>query len=149
MNAIKTRKSSDIADINTARTYDFHMRWIETDPVYPYPTLLISGHREYCDYHVDIRFLETVYIACAPSFDNDFIWRMATEKEAAMMYVCADEDRAKVYCIEEDFSVYVPPLYSPPQREARKFFIVAWGLEITLSYDETLEDQVSNWGQLI
>ena len=33
------------------------------------------------------------------------------------------------------------------QREARKFYIVAWGLEVTLSHDEPLEERVSNWGR--
>jgi hypothetical protein len=142
----KTRKSSDITDINALGMYEFHMGEIENDPSYPYPTLRMYGHKGYPDYFVHIRFLETVYIACTPSFDNGFIWRMATKEEATTMHAYADEERAKVYCIEEDLSGYVPPLYSPLQREVRKFFIVAWGLEITLKYDERFEDTVSGWG---
>lgn len=143
MNEMRMRRSTDITDINTLHMYDFNMGGIESDPKYPYPTLLISGNVGYPNYLVDIRFRETVYIACAPSFDYSFTWRLATEEEAAVLKRCADEDRATVYCIEEDISGYHPPL----QREARKFFIVAWGLEITLLYSEALEDMVSNWGQ--
>lgn len=141
----KTRKSSNITDVNALGMYDFRMGEIENDPIYPYPTLRMYGHRGYAGYLVDIRFLETVYIACSPSFDYIFTWRMATEEEAKKMYVIADENQAKVYCIEEDISLYRTPL----ERKARKFFIVAWGLEITLKYDEGLEDKVANWGQPI
>lgn len=109
----------------------YYMKGIESDPNYPYPTLHMYGHKGYAGYIVHIRFGETVYIACAPSFDYSFIWRMATEEEAAMMRVQADEPLAKVYCMEEDISLYRTPL----EREARKFFIVAWGVEITLTYD--------------
>lgn len=145
----KIRKSSDIMDVNALGMYDFRMGGTESDPIYPYPTLLIYGHRGYAGYLVDIRFLETVYIACSLSFDNIFTWRMATEEEAEKMYVIAgetdkaDEYRAKVYCIEEDISLYRTPI----ERAARKFFIVAWGVEITLKYDERFEDSVANWGQ--
>lgn len=139
----KIRKSSDITDVNALGMYDFRTGGIENDPAYPYPTLLIYGHRGYAGYLVDIRFLETAYIACSPSFDYIFTWRMATEEEAEKMYVIADENRAKVYCIEEDISLYRTPL----EREARKFFIVAWDVEVTLKYDEVLEDRVANWGQ--
>lgn len=145
----KTRKSSNITDVNLLGMYDFRMGGIENDPAYPYPTLLMYGHRGYAGYLVDIRFLETVYIACSPSFDYSFTWRMATPEEAEKMYVIADEIdkaeeyRAKVYCIGEDISLYRTPL----EREARKFFIVAWGVEVMLKYDEALEDKVANWGQ--
>ncbi len=139
----KTRKSSNITDVNALGMYDFRMGEIENDPIYPYPTLRMYGHRGYAGYLVHIRFTETVYIACSPSFDFSFSWRMATEEEASKMCVVADENRAKVYCIEEDISLYRTPL----EREGRKFFIVAWGLEITLKYDERFEDSVSNWGQ--
>ena len=139
----KSRKSSYIADVNALGMYDYRMGGIENDPIYPYPTLRMYGIQGYAGYLVDIRFLETVYIACSPSFVNIFTWRMATEEEAEKMYAIADEKRAKVYCIEEDISLYRTPL----EREARKFFIVAWGVEITLRYDEVLEDRVSNWGQ--
>ncbi len=139
----KSRKSSEITDVNALGMYDFRMGEIENDPIYPYPTLRIYGHRGYAGYLVHIRFEETVYLACAPSFDYGFIWRMATEEEAARLHVLADEDRAQVYCLEENMSLYRTPL----QREARQFFIVAWGLEITVEYDERFEFIVSNWGQ--
>ncbi|MGH2496412.1 MAG: hypothetical protein ACRDIV_17070 [Ktedonobacteraceae bacterium] len=143
----KIRKSSDISDVNGLGVYGFRMEGIENDPTYPFPTLLIYGIQGYASYLIDIRFLETVYIACSPSFEYGFIWRMATREEAEEMYMIADEGRAKVYCIEEDISGYVPPLYQPLQRDARKFFIVARGLEITLKYDESFEDTVAGWGQ--
>lgn len=147
-NEMRTRKSTNIADINALGMYDFRMGGIESDPKYPYPTLLIYGHKGYAGYLVDIRFTETVYIACAPSFDYSFIWRIATDEESAVLKRCADEDCATIYCLEEDTSGYVLPFYPPLQREPRKFFIVSWGLEITLSYDEVLENSVSNWGEL-
>src|ERR1700686_1552639 len=112
----KTRKSSNITDVNALGMYDFRMGGIENDPIYPYPTLLIYGHRGYAGYLVDVRFLETIYIACSPSFDYIFTWRMATKEESEKMYVVADENdkadeyRAKVYCIEEDISLYRTPL---------------------------------------
>ncbi|MGH2496413.1 MAG: hypothetical protein ACRDIV_17075 [Ktedonobacteraceae bacterium] len=145
----KTRKSSDITDVNALGMYEFHVGEIEKGLIYPYPTLRLYGHRGYPDYFVHIRFRETVYISCAPSFNNCFIWRVATKEEAEKVYVIAGEDdkaeeyRAKVYCIEEDMSLYRTPL----EREVRKFFIVAWGIEVTLEYDEVLEDRVTNWGK--
>lgn len=143
----KTRKSSNITDVNALGMHEFHISEIEKGLNYPFPTLRLFGHRGYPDYVVYIRFIETVYISCAPSFDHGYIWRMATKEEAERMFILADNDRAKVYCIEEDISGNVPPLFPPLQRESRKFFIVAWGVEATLEYTEVYEDGVVAWGQ--
>lgn len=152
-NTLKTRQSFDIADINELGMFYFSLWTIEQDRATP--TLLISGHKGYAGYVVDIRFTNLVYVACASFIKDNFYWRLATEEETEEIRKRAGEPTIGVYCIEE---VNVPKYFKQPQgvspesaflfnRPVRKYFIAAAGVEIRLSYSGQLEDRLSSWGQ--
>lgn len=152
---MKTRQSIDIADINELGMFYFYLWAIEQDRATP--TLLITGDRGHGGYVVHIRFTDLLYAACASFMKDNFYWRLATEEETEEIRKCVGELSIGVYCIEE---VNVPRHFQQPEgispesaflfnRPARKYFIAAGGVEITLSYGEQLEDMLSNWGQPI
>ena len=138
----KMKKSSDITEMNKLRILHFELM-IDDDPVHR--TLHMVGQNDipYQPYFfVDVQFIETVYMACAPYFDWFLHWRLATDEEAAMMREKADEEGATVYCVEQIFDS------SPDPQDAttRTFFIVAWGLNIIAYYDEEVEFRVRDFG---
>lgn len=138
----KMKKSSDITEMNKLRILHFELT-IDDDPVHK--TLHMVGQNDipYQPYFlVDVQFIETVYVACAPYFDWFSNWRLATDEEAAMMREKADEEGATVYCVEQ-FLDWNP---DPQDRTSRTFFIVAWGLNIIAYYDEDAEYRVRDFG---
>lgn len=123
------RKSSEITDVNKLGMYDFYL---ESANGYD-ETVLIRGDRGYPQYYrVELHFFDVEYLACAPSFDDTYRFRPATEQEATTVYKdYLENPHRAVYCFEEDLSQWSPM----PQRKAHTFFIVASRVEVTIYYD--------------
>jgi hypothetical protein len=129
------RKSWDIADINRLGMLDFRMQGFEEGNE-GIDILLITADRGYPGYYrAEIRFFNIAYIGCATYFDQQFIWRMATEEEEREIQAYAYRiPHARVCCVEEE------------SISRKKFFLAYASVETTLLYADALEETYGTWG---
>jgi hypothetical protein len=140
---MQTKTFTDIDIVNRAGMYDYHLTIPDSEE-----DLLILGNRGYPHYYrIEILFLEVEYLACAFDIDDTYIWRIASPEETKAIHRAfswqdsSDPDiHCIVYCLEEGSHL---PL---KRREARKFFIAARGVEITISYDANNPSHVASLG---
>lgn len=134
------RKSWDVNDINELEMFYFHMRGFEkgNDDI---DVLLIVGDCAYGnDFRVEIRFFNIAYIECPTYFDQDFVWRMATEEERRTIQIYAYRiPNARVCCVDERHNNTPPKI----------FFLASASIEITLFYPDALEKFYGTWGSVI
>src|ERR1700753_2849962 len=120
--------SSEITDVNNLGMHDFYLDSISDKD----NSIYIAGNGGYPSYYrVEIQFFDVEYISCATYFDDTFRFRKATEQELITIsenYL--DHLPQTIYCFEEDLS----RRSSTSSKTARKFFIVASHVEITISY---------------
>ena len=121
---------TDIADVNRIWVENYTIASIES---FDEESLVITGDQGYPDYlRIDVKFIAPQYLACATHFDGEVLWRIASEEEAKLVrQTYKDNSHINVYCVEENFSAFLPP---HPNRKPRKFFIAAVRVEITVFY---------------
>jgi len=134
------RKSWDITDVNTLGMFYFRMSAIEQgDNI---QILLITGDRGWPkSYAVEIRFFSIAYIGCPTYFEEEFLWRMATEEETSPIQAYTERlPGAKVYCLEEQLNKWI-------RRSPIKYFLAAANVELTLFDADPHEE--SSWGEKV